>query len=140
MEIVGELSVTLKVRSHAELTRLVDLCKELDGEIHIAKSEGMQLLLKRLSKEETQTRIVKLLQSQFRKSAFQMKDAERLVAQKLDRKKKTVQLAMKLATDNGILIRKGRAYYFTDFVKAQVRSTLETPSEMPMLAPKRDGN
>ena len=79
----------------------------------------------RPTKEATYQRIITLLRETFPKEGFSMRDAVAVVREKLDLRHKTTQNAMSWARGKGVILRKGRGYYFTDFIKSQVKGRLE---------------
>ena len=124
-----------------ELARLISDGRGLAmGQKRIPKSESVidELAtpsINRPSRVETRTRIIELLKSTYLKEGFSMREAVQLVAEKLDRQEHTASMAMRSALNQGIIIRRGRGYFFTEFIKKQVETKLrdqieEKPPEM----------
>jgi hypothetical protein len=130
MEIAGEMVVKLTVKSYSELDQLIQFYQQFGARPKVTETRKGYWI--RHSKEETQRQIIDTLQAEFGKSAFQMKDAQLVVKQKLDRRAKTVQLTVKWAIDEGILIRKGMSYYFTEFVQEKIMAKLGTVNNEPV--------
>lgn len=144
MEVSGDLSVTFKVHGPKDLQRIMEICKEFDGQPMpvagnmSANTKRKAILPKNLSKQEVAERIIQVIKSNFAKSGFDMRDARALALEKLDRRAHTVQYAVHLATRQGVLMKKGNTYYFTDMLKERVAAKLkvmQTGPEPNMLPP-----
>lgn len=92
----------------------------------------------KITLEEGYQRIIDILKQNFWFSGFAMSDAAALILAKLERKHTTTRNAIRWAVDKGTLVRKGRGYYFTDFIKQQVAEKISAESEEPHNATNAD--
>jgi len=130
VEVAGELSVTFSVRSLLDLQRLLDICRHFDIKPIFMKQEKVRSVKltkggKHVSKEEMQEKIIQLLKTTFKHKGFDIDEAAALVEKKLDRRKTTVQKAVALAVEKGVLQRKGGTHAFTEFIQQRIATKLQ---------------
>ena len=107
------------------MRQLVEMFKQDQDRAPVRRSSQSRASHKpRQTKEATYQRIITLLRETFPSEGFSMRDAVAVVREKLDLRHKTTQNAMSWARAKGVILRKGRGYYFTDFIQQQVKTRL----------------
>lgn len=131
-EIKGELSVTLKVKDSGDMQRILEFAQSFEAApvVKQPKRERVSAESRRISKRESQDKILALLKETFRES-FTMRNATAKVYEKLELRSTSTKHAISRAKREGTLLRRGKTYVWTEVVQKQVEAKLQKQPQAP---------
>lgn len=133
-EIKGEISVTFRVKNAADVQRLMAFCQDFEQSVkpHQPNSKNQEHQMPipqekkvRLTLAESQDRIIRMIKEKLPDSMFTTADAAVIVLANLQLGESSTKHALARAVKEGVLIKRGRMYVWTDIVQKQVASKIQ---------------
>ncbi len=125
-DIIGKLALTFEVRDAADVEKIMAFYREWEGVpvMRQPKHAHRAATGHRITKQESQDRIIALLKESFHEG-FTMADATAKVFEKLKLRETTTKHTITRAKKDGILLRRGHVYVWTEVVTQRVVPKLQ---------------